>query len=103
MAVDVDAEHRAFVASLPPMRLTPQQFMDLLEYSSSNPTGTTNGKMWRRLDGVFDHAWRARGGKPRWIICQYDPNCPDDAKTIAIHRYRPIIVLRARTAWGYEG
>lgn len=100
---DIDSIHRDYVKSLEPMRLTPEQFKALPEYSSTNPTGTTPGKMWRRHDGVFDRAWRAQGGKPRWIICQYDPSCPKDAKTIKIYQYRPIIVVRARTEWGYEG
>lgn len=99
----IDDKHRAFVHSLPIMRIKPQAFMDLPEYSASNPTGTTPGKIWRRLDGLFDHDFKRRGGKPRWIICQYDPNCPEEAKRISIHQYRPIITLRARTEWAYQG
>lgn len=100
---DVDAEHRDFVRALPTLRLTARAFAELPEYSATNPTGTTPGKAWKRLDGLFDRRWRAAGGKPRWIVCQYDPDCPPEAKRIRIFQYRPIIIVRARTEWGYEG
>jgi hypothetical protein len=77
------------------MRLAWPAFRDLPEYSATMPTGTTPGKMWRRLDGDFDLDFKAKGGQPRWMIGQYDPNCPDDAKTIRTFWYRPIIMLHA--------
>lgn len=98
-----DDEHRAYVRSLPVLRLTPQQFVDLLDYSGTYPTGTTAGKRWRRLDGQFDHRWRAAGGKPRWIVGEYDPSGSQDGRTIKINWYRPVICVRARTEWGYVG
>lgn len=88
-------EHRQYVRSLPVMRLTPEEFTKLGEYSGSLPTGTTPGKMWRRLDGDFDLELKRQGGSPLWMIGQYDPNCPEDAPRIAIHWYRPVITLVA--------
>lgn len=99
---------RDFIATLPRLRLTPQQFEDLRDYSASYPTGTTPGKMWRRLDGAFDHAFIRAGGQPYWIVMQYDPAAPSDVEIeamkargepvptrISILRFKPIIVLRA--------
>ena len=83
---------------LPILKLTPKQFLELSEYSCSIPTGTRPGKRWRRLDGAHDFAFKARGGKPKWQIGEYDPNCPKDAKTIKIFWYRPIISIRADVA-----
>ncbi|MFV3077493.1 hypothetical protein [Niveispirillum fermenti] len=84
------SSHDNWIATLPVLRLAPRAFMDLLEYSSSLPTGTTPGKRWRRLDGVFDH----RCTRPRWIIGEYGAPSPD-GKRIAVNWYRPIICVRA--------
>lgn len=99
---------REFIATLRRLRLTPQQFEDLRDYSASYPTGTTPGKMWRRLDGAFDHAFVKAGGQPYWMVMQYDPAAPSDAAIeamkargepvptrISILRFKPVIVLRA--------
>jgi hypothetical protein len=98
-------------ASLPKLRLTEQQFFSLPDYSASLPTGTTPGKRWRRLDGSFDHAFIASGGKPRWQIGEYDPLAPCDKeiermkrnnetppKNIKINWYRPLLICPALTA-----
>lgn len=79
---------------LPRLRVTPAEFHALLEYSCSLPTGTTPGKRWKRLDGAYDR----RCTRPRWMIGEYDPDCPPDATRIRIIWYRPIISLRAATA-----
>ncbi len=103
MTTDFNKQNREWVYSLPTKRFTPLQFLALPEYSGTNPTGTTPGKTWRRLDGLFDPLFRRQGGIPMWIVCQYDPDCPPEAKSIRILRFRPIITVRARTAWGYQG
>lgn len=77
------------------MRMTCMEFMELSDYSASLPTGTTPGKTWRRLDGDFDLEWKQNGGQPRWMIGQYDPQCPKDAETIRILWFRPILTMRA--------
>jgi hypothetical protein len=85
--------YREIIDALPVMRMFPEEFKKLPDYSASMPTGTTPGKLWRRLDGSFDREFIAAGGQPRWIIGQYDPFCPDDAKTIKTFWYRPVIKL----------
>lgn len=98
------------LSDLPVLRLTPPEFRALLEYSGSLPTGTTPGKRWKRLDGVHDIAFIRRGGKPRWMIGEFDPKAPTPAEieamkkrgekppaTIGINWYRPVICLRAAT------
>ncbi|MCJ2051669.1 hypothetical protein [Methylobacterium sp. J-070] len=104
----VRPQPRDRIAEFPRLRLTPQQFENLSDYSASYPTGTTPGKMWRRLDGAFDHAFIKAGGQPYWMVMQYDPTAPSDAEIehmkasgvepptrIAILRFKPVIVLRA--------
>lgn len=100
---------RDLIAEFPRLRLTPREFAKLPEYSATYPTGTTPGKMWKRLDGSFDRAFIHAGGKPYWMVMQYDPAAPSDAAIaameargerpppIAILRFKPIIVLRADT------
>jgi hypothetical protein len=88
-------DHRAYIDSLPVLRMNWSAFKSLSDYSASLPTGTKPGKMWRRLDGDFDLEWKRRGGQPRWMIGQYDPECPDDADSIRVFWYRPIITMRA--------
>jgi hypothetical protein len=84
--------------NLPIIKLTPNEFRNLSEYSCSIPTGTTPGKRWKRLDGSHDQEFIARGGKPKWQIGEFDPNCPPDAKHIKIFWYRPVISIRAASA-----
>jgi hypothetical protein len=49
-------------------------FYGLKEYSGTTPTGAFEGKMWRRHDGLFDRSFRARGGRPVWMLCWYGPS-----------------------------
>jgi hypothetical protein len=49
--------------------MTYQEFLSLLDYSASVPTGTTEGKRWRRrtpyMDGPGPHYWMmGEYGKP---------------------------------------
>lgn len=88
------------IRKLPPLRLTPSEFDALLEYSASLPTGTTPGKRWKRLDGAHDLTWKARGGKPAWMIGEYDPTDDGKGKSIKINWYRPVIVLAASKEQG---
>lgn len=81
---------------LPVLKLTPEQFRDLPEYSCSMPTGTTSGKQWKRLDGSHDRAFIRRGGKPRWMIGEYGEII--DEKTIKLNWYKPVISITAATA-----
>lgn len=92
--------------ALPPMRLSMTQARALLEYSASNPSGVTVGKMWRRHNGAFDHRFIAAGGKPRWVICRYeeapekivkDGPDPDSWKHVAMCKivtYRPVVRVK---------
>ena len=115
MSARVRPQPRDFIAAFPRLRLTPRQFEQLPEYSCSYPTGTTPGKMWKRLDGAHDHAFFEAGGQPYWMVMQYDPTAPSDAAIeamrargepvptrINILRFKPVIVLRAdaRTSAG---
>lgn len=46
-------------------------FEQLAEYSGTVPTGCYPGKAWRRHNGIYDHEWQAKGGKPYWQLCWY--------------------------------
>ena len=83
----------------PRLRITCEAFLALPEYSATNPTGTTPGKRWRRLDGAFDAKFLRSGGKPRWLICQYDPDSPEDAKTIKILVFKPIVIIKPEVSY----
>lgn len=72
--------------------LTQSEFDALPEYSASYPTGTTPGKRWKRHDGAHDREFISRGGVPKWQVLEYDPECPDDAMTITVFTYEPVIV-----------
>lgn len=85
---------KTYIDKFPPLRMTPAEFLALPEYSATNPTGATPGKMWRRLDGCHDFSFIQAGGKPYWMICQYDPECPPDATTIKILRFKPVISVK---------
>ena len=51
--------------------MTRATFDKLAEYSASNPTGAYEGTMWKRHDGDFDEAFKARGGVPEWLLCWF--------------------------------
>lgn len=78
-----------------PLRTSKHDFEDLPEYNATFPTGTTPGKKWRRLDGSHDSAFILRGGKPRWMIGEYDPLDDGKGKKIKVNWYKPIIRVRA--------
>lgn len=80
---------------LPRMRVTPQEFERLPEYSCSYPTGTTPGKRWRREDGAYDHQFKLSGGKPVWMIGEYDPDDDGKGNTIKINWYLPVFRVQA--------
>jgi hypothetical protein len=54
--------------------MTSRTFRALHEYSSSQPTGVYDGKMWKRHDGVYDCEFRSSGGIPTWLLCWYGPS-----------------------------
>lgn len=67
-----------------------ETFERLAEYSATKPTGVYEGKMWRRHDGAFDVEFRARGGKPEWLLCWYGKcDNPDHVS----NNYRKIILV----------
>lgn len=86
------------ISDLPVLRLPLHEFNALLEYSASLPTGTTPGKRWKRLDGSHDRAFIRAGGKPRWMIGEYDPNDDGKGKKIKVNWYRPVIRVPAGQA-----
>lgn len=61
-------------------------FESLLEYSTSNPTGTFVGKVWKRDLNVF----RKNGPDPDWRICEYVDH--PDPKLIGIDYRIPEII-----------
>lgn len=79
------------IRDLPRLRLTESEFRALLDYSGSLPTGTTIGKRWKRLDGVYDREWVRRGGKPAWMVGEYYDIGSETQ--IGIRWYRPVIML----------
>jgi hypothetical protein len=85
------------LAELPPLQMTLRALEALLEYSCSLPTGTTPGKRWRNHYGSYLPNFTSNGGKPRWIIGEYDPNAKPEDKTIAINWYRPVIRVPAKS------
>lgn len=80
---------------LPRLRITPQEFMQLPEYSCSYPTGTIPGKRWRREDGAFDQHYVHQGGKPVWMIGEYDPDDDGQGETIKINWFLPVFRVQA--------
>ena len=89
------AELDRWVAALPPMVVTLQEFEELSEYSASYPTGTTPGKIWRTEINCYHHQFIRAGGKPRWIIRQYDPNHRPEDPRIKILQFRPVFRVKA--------
>lgn len=68
---------RRWVASLPRLTISREDFLELLEYSSSIPTGKFVGKMWR--------AQLANG---QWVVRGYQPD-PNDATMLLIPCWKP--------------
>jgi hypothetical protein len=70
--------------------MTRTSFNKLREYSGSFPSGVYHGKMWKRHDGGFDRAFRARGGKPVWKLVWYGRH--PDPKFVS-NNFRDILVI----------
>lgn len=57
--------------------MTLATFKELKEYSTTNPTGAYEGKMWRRHDGLGQHmqymrgALREKPGPMLWLLCWF--------------------------------
>ncbi len=69
--------------------MTRADFEKLKDYSATNPSGVYAGKMWRRHDGAFDPEWRAKGGKPEWILrwwglCDDPGHVSNEGRTILL-------------------
>lgn len=112
-SVTVDAVALGYWRSLPPLHITMQEAMKLSEYSATNPTGVTIGKRWRRHNGLHDPSFRRLGGKPRWMICEYQDAPPGPVrasdpegkkawvwktvKMCKIVTYRPVIRVKAKS------
>jgi hypothetical protein len=82
--------------------ITREEFYNLPEYSASNPTGVYYGKMWRRHNGIYDLEFRARGGNPKWMICQYLPH-PTNHKLCITKMFYPFFVRRLKMPTHYGG
>lgn len=70
-----DEHALAWWRRLPTITMTLETARALPEYSVTNPTGVTPGKMWRRHNGAYDQAFIRDDGVPRWVICRYE-NAP---------------------------
>jgi hypothetical protein len=82
-----------WIDTLPVLRLTAREFMELPEYSATVPTGAFIGKRWRCLVGSHDLPWCQAGGIPRWVIREYVAVA--DPKMAGIKQYRPIVIVRS--------
>jgi len=83
-------KHSAWIRSLPPLPMFRDEFDALPEYSATMPTGTTPGKRWRRHDGAHDVDFIAGGGKPVWLVGEYDPFDDGKGQNIRINWYVPV-------------
>lgn len=82
---------RNLTADLPTIRLTPEEFRALPEYSTSFPTGVIVGKRWR---ADLNARERRMGTPAAWIVREYAPSPKgDDFATIV--SFRPIVTVRA--------
>lgn len=78
-------------ANLPRVRILASEFLALGEYSCTIPTGVIPGKRWRRLHGSFDERFIRAGGKPRWVIGEYQAIPGDDTQCRVVWS-KPVIV-----------
>lgn len=78
------------------LRMTCAEFKAMPEYSATYPTGTTIGKRWRRLNGIYDEVFLRHGGKPYWQIGEYVDH--PDPKKIGIKWWKPVIIVSADTS-----
>lgn len=95
LCADEQKKLDTFVAGLPPLVLPLHEFQRMNEYSTSLPTETTPGKRWRKHCAAYWPAFIRLGGKPRWIIGEYDPQGDPKAKEIGINWYRPVVRVKA--------
>lgn len=63
-------------------------FKALPEYSGTNPTGVYEGKMWKRLNGLFDP--NCQPEDRRWMLCWY--GLSDDPKMVSNNSRRILLV-----------
>jgi hypothetical protein len=95
----VERSHYDWWRSLPTMRITMREALELGEYSATNPTGVTPGKRWRRHNGAFDQSFKRQGGVPRWIIRTYEA-IPGDDKHVSNGQYRAVIRVKVPFVFG---
>lgn len=80
--------------------MTRTSFNKLHEYSCSFPSGVYEGKMWKRYNGVYDHAFLARGGKPEWMLVWFGRH--DDPEKVS-NNFRKILIVEDVDAAGGRG
>jgi hypothetical protein len=78
---------------LPTYPISSADLENLLEYSSSLPTGTTKGKVWKCNVGGGGPGFLCED-PPEWMIGQYDGALPN-VKLIRINWYRPIEFVKS--------
>ncbi len=88
-------KYAAWKSSYKRLPMTERELNSLGEYSASLPTGQTPGKRWKKHVGSYDRQFIAAGGKPFWIIGEYDPNDDGKGKTIEINWYLPVARVKA--------
>jgi hypothetical protein len=92
-------ECRSKQPALKALHLTRAEFDALDEYSATLPTGTTPGKRWKRHDGAYDRAFIVAGGKPKWMIGEFDPDDDGKGPTIKINWYWPVLIVPGTEAF----
>ena len=70
--------------------LTKADFAMLPEYSGSIPSGVYPGKMWKRLDGLFNSAVDPRDH--RWLFCWFGIGIDKGRCSI---NFRPVLIADA--------
>lgn len=73
--------------------LTKADFAMLPEYSGTIPSGVYPGKMWRRLDGLFDSAVGPSDRK--WLLCWFGFGIDKGRCSI---NFREVLIADAETA-----
>lgn len=88
-------KYQAGKDSLKRLPMTQRELDELGEYSASLPTGQTPGKRWKCEVGSYDRQFIAAGGKPYWMIGEFDPNDDGKGKTIKLNWYLPVARVKA--------
>lgn len=78
-------EQNRWYKSLPVEKIKETSLKALPEYSLSDPTGTTIGKVWKR-----NIAWSEGPGHEQWVICEYVKH--PDPKLVKIEERRPVLI-----------